>query len=392
MNSTNIHLNDHSTTEDGSVITSTGYLLRYVEPTRLAAVEPGVAYNSQAGIVTQGAQHHTHSRMMNLFPNRLQPQTSSHGPLGGPSSEYNHVPFNHPSRGLQPVTLDAHSYPVFGQNARLPQDSLGEISAAQDEFWMDPHSASSGSISMFPEQPHQRTTMNGPPSSAPPALRKSSYDRSGLSRSGGGSVAGKAKGDIPSPLSVGATPVRDLPSTFAYTSPPDAGPTRPRSSAFPPLPPSSPTPAPMSRGPAYQALEYGSSNPVPSGWHSVLSSADPSERPVMPPLPQQECAGQGGSASTLRSVRTRFGDVYAEYELCTNRAGGRWVCQCGSTFVRDSDWERHAVHSLSHSAGGGFDCNICDISFTRSDAMFRHRRKKHGGSDTSTKEMNGTKG
>jgi hypothetical protein len=241
---------------------------------------------------------------------------------------------------------------------------------------------------MFPEQPHQRTMMNAPPSSTPPTLRKSPYVYSGLARSSGGSVACKAEGGIPSSLSVGATPVRNFPGTFACTSPPDAGPTQSRSSAFLSPPPSSPTPAPMSRGPAYQALE----SPVHSSWHGVLSSAEPSERPAMPPWPQQECAGQAGSASTLRSVRTRFGDVYAEYELCTNRAGGRWVCQCGSTFVRDSDWERHAVHSLSHSAGGGFDCNICDISFTRSDAMFRHRRKKHGGSNTCAKEMGGAKG
>jgi hypothetical protein len=66
MNPTNIHLNDHLTAEDGSVITSTGYLLRYVEPTRLAAVEPGVTYDSQAGMMTQGAQHLNHSRMMNV--------------------------------------------------------------------------------------------------------------------------------------------------------------------------------------------------------------------------------------------------------------------------------------------------------------------------------------
>jgi hypothetical protein len=118
--------------------------------------------------------------------------------------------------------------------------------------------------------------------------------------------------------------------------------------------------------------------PVPPACLNYLSSAGPSEKPVPRPVPQKECTEQEKAGRTLRSVRTRSEDVFAEYEPGTDRTGGRWVCQCGSTFVRDSDWERHAMHSLSHSEGGGYDCTICDISFTRSDAMFRHRRKKHG--------------
>jgi hypothetical protein len=251
---------------------------------------------------------------------------------------------------------------------------------------MNLHSASSaGSIPIFPDHPHQHIIMNGAPSSAPPAWTESHYDCSGLAGSGGGLVASKVKGDIFSPLSMGATPHFPVPDTVTCTSPPTL-------SAFPPLPPYSPTSAPVSQGPAYQVQEYGPTSPVDSSWQDVLSSAETSERPIAAPRLQQECAEQASSTHTLRSIRTRFGDIYAAYELSADRAGGRWVCQCGSTFVRDSDWERHAVHSLSHNVGGGFDCDICDISFTRSDAMSRHRRRKHGSLNTSAQETEGARG
>ncbi|KAH9985122.1 hypothetical protein BJV77DRAFT_138091 [Russula vinacea] len=157
------------------------------------------------------------------------------------------------------------------------------------------------------------------------------------------------------------------------------------SSTFPPYPQSRfSTSAPVPQGPAYPApaprrdSSPPVSPPVSPSRRSFLSSAVPSEKPVPCSMPQKECTEQENFGRTLRSVRTRSEDVYAEYELNADRSGGRWVCQCGSTFVRDSDWERHAMHSLSHSEGGGYDCSICDISFTRSDAMSRHRRKKHG--------------
>ncbi|KAF8274676.1 hypothetical protein EI94DRAFT_1695815 [Lactarius quietus] len=140
------------------------------------------------------------------------------------------------------------------------------------------------------------------------------------------------------------------------------------------------TPEPIQRGHPYQSLEHEAAPPFASSWPSDLGSVEQSAPPVA-----GETAGSSGqgeqaeSARTLRSVRTQHGDVYAEFEINPNSSSGRWVCQCGSSFVRDSDWERHAVHSLSHGVGGGFDCSICDISFTRYDAMARHLRKKHGG-------------
>ena len=148
------------------------------------------------------------------------------------------------------------------------------------------------------------------------------------------------------------------------------------------------TSAPIQRGLPYQTLEHEAATTFTSKWPSVPGSAEQSAAlPVAGGTAGStgDTAGssqhveQAGSARTLRSVRTQNGDVYAEYEISADRSGGRWVCECGSTFVRDSDWERHAVHSLSHGVGGGFDCSICDISFTRSDAMARHLRKKHGG-------------
>jgi len=166
-------------------------------------------------------------------------------------------------------------------------------------------------------------------------------------------------------------------------------------STFAPYPTSgSPKSPSISQGGTYQAPKCEPSSPSPPNRGSILCSVERPEQSAAPsppapaPLPAASLCGAAGQehlkpVRTLRSVRTRFGDVYAEHEQVEEQGGGgsgggRWVCQCGSTFVRDSDWERHAMHSLSHSAGGGFDCNLCDISFTRSDAMFRHRRKKHG--------------
>ncbi|KAI0295906.1 hypothetical protein B0F90DRAFT_1669945 [Multifurca ochricompacta] len=128
-----------------------------------------------------------------------------------------------------------------------------------------------------------------------------------------------------------------------------------------------------------EGLEHESSTSVDFSWNDF---PNPPKNSNQPPTPLrvfgEHVVGRERSTCTLRSVQTRSGEVYAEYEsYTTDGASCHWVCQCGSTFVRDSDWERHAMHSLSHSAGGGFDCNLCDISFTRSDALFRHRRKKH---------------
>jgi hypothetical protein len=280
------------------------------------------------------------------------------------------------------MTLNVHSHPMSGRNTLFPQTSLGGTCVENDEFWMNLHLASSaGSSSIFSDQPHQRTPTNVAPSSTPLARKRRHYVCGGLAGSGTGLVAYQTKGEIHSRRNLG---VRDIPDTVrvARHSRPEACTIQSPFPAYPPFPSMS---APSVRGHSYQA---GSSRPVSSSsWHDrdVQSNAEPS---VLPSL-RQECAGQAGSTPTLRSIRTRFGDVYAAHELCKNRSGGRWVCQCGSTFVRDSDWERHAMHSLSHSTGGGFDCSICDISFTRSDAMFRHRRKKHGDLSTSAQETVG---
>jgi len=178
---------------------------------------------------------------------------------------------------------------------------------------------------------------------------------------------------------------RPFPDTFPSASSPGAySAAQSASSTFLSYPGSRfSTSTPIPQGPAYPAPRRAASmSPVPSlvppTCLSPLSSAGCSEKPVARPVPQNEFTEQEKTGRTLRSVRTRSEDVFAEYEPGPDRTSGRWVCQCGSTFVRDSDWERHAMHSLSHSEGGGYDCSICDISFTRSDAMFRHRRKKHG--------------
>jgi hypothetical protein len=264
-----------------------------------------------------------------------------------------------------------------------------------------PEAAGSVPASVLPEQ---RPTMNGTPlaNSIPPAWQRSIYSPGGPAASEGDFFVRKDMNGIPSPHFEEATPT-------AHAFPPPENP----SSAFPPglggrvrtmtasvqqspssifaqFPASSspkpPRPSIQRDERAYhQAPQREPLNPVSANLRGPLCSAERERSEERRAI--SVAAGQPVETPvrTLRSVRTRFGDVYAEHEQCLEQgtggngsSGGRWVCQCGSTFVRDSDWERHAMHSLSHSAGGGFDCNLCDISFTRSDAMFRHRRKKHG--------------
>lgn len=248
-----------------------------------------------------------------------------------------------------------------------------------------------GSISVIPEH---RPTVNRAQSSAPPtAWQRISNTRGHPTRSDRGYFVGKDTTDhTPSRASphIEGSTAHPFPNTFpsSSSSPGVYSATQSASSTFLPYPrsrfststpvpqePARPTPR---RAPSTSPVLPPVLHPVPPTCSGFVSSARPSEKPVAHPVPQKEFAEQEKTGRTLRSVRTRSGDVFAEYELSADRTGGRWLCQCGSTFVRDSDWERHAMHSLSHSEGGGYDCSICDISFTRSDAMFRHRRKKHG--------------
>jgi C2H2 type zinc finger protein len=245
--------------------------------------------------------------------------------------------------------------------------------------------AAAGSISVIPEQ---RPMISGLQSPMPAtALPRISNIRGHHARSEGGFFVSKNTTDhAPSPLVESATP-RSHPFPHTFSSASSSGvfsAAEPTSSTFPPyLRSRYSTSAPVPQEPAYSTPKRASStspvHPSVSPTHrSFLSPANPSENSIARPVPQRESTEQERAGRTLRSVRTRSEDVFAEYELNADGSGGRWVCQCGSTFVRDSDWERHAMHSLSHSEGGGYDCSICDISFTRSDAMFRHRRKKHG--------------
>jgi len=192
----------------------------------------------------------------------------------------------------------------------------------------------------------------------------------------------KGAGGAPSAQFKGATETHTFPNPFSLDSvcTVTAGAQSPASTPLQYHPSPSQNPSSVSHVRAYQ-----DHMPVPPTQRGVPCSTERSEQRTTQSRKASPCnvAGLEKPDRTLRSVRTRFGDVYAEHEQGTDQSGGigssgRWVCQCGSTFVRDSDWERHAMHSLSHSAGGGFDCSLCDISFTRSDAMFRHRRKKHG--------------
>jgi hypothetical protein len=290
-----------------------------------------------------------------------------------------HVPFTADPRHSASV-----NYSSFDRNVHVPPGSLLEANYGSNyDFLMGAHSLppAAGSVSVLPEQ---RPTINGTQNSTPTAWSRSSNNRGYPARSDGSFFVSKDTDHMRSPRLEGAIPTHGFPDTFSSASSRGVNSAQSPSSTFPPYPHSRfSTSAPVPQEPAYPAPRRASSPPVsppisPSR-HSFLSSAAPSEKPAPRPVPPKECFEQDQSGRTLRSVRTRSEDVYAEYELSADRTGGRWVCQCGSTFARDSDWERHAMHSLSHSEGGGYDCTICDISFTRSDAMFRHRRKKHGG-------------
>jgi len=295
----------------------------------------------------------------------------AHGLLGDATSEHYQIPFtpNLP----HPVTVDLG----FNRNVHIPHAPSGTNSRsdADYKFAAVDHLIPAGeSFSVFPGQ---RPMTDGTQNSIPSHLPKAAYVNPA-------SDAGFFAGKDTSPRFNGANPTA-FPVIFSSASSLGVRPAQPPSSTFPPYPPSySSTHPSVSYGPAYEESKREPSRPISRGQNSALSSSEPLERPAAHPGLPKECYSPDKTVRTLRSVRTRFGDVYAEHELYTDRVGGRWVCQCGSTFARDSDWERHAMHSLSHSAGGGFDCNICDISFTRSDAMFRHRRKKHGDPKPST--------
>ena len=234
----------------------------------------------------------------------------------------------------------------------------------------------------FADQPHARLTTNDMQS--PIQSTWPTNSSGGLGRLERSSIAFEDYDDLPSYSGHTGAPTFTRLESAVSASPPDGHPTQsppPALDSYLPFIPS--RSAPIQRGLPYQALEHESTSASASSWPTEQSAAPPASGPIRSSDPDE----QAGPAR--RSVRTQHGDVYAEYELGTDRASGRWVCQCGSTFVRDSDWERHAVHSLSHGVGGGFDCSICDISFTRSDAMARHLRKKHGGSRT---QRQGTEG
>jgi len=307
-----------------------------------------------------------------------------------------------------PVILDSEFSSYSNQNGHVPQgSSTGSGHETNYDFWMGPHHSSSagGSVSSSVMHPEQRpTAMDGTPlaSAIPQAWQRSAYTHSGPAGSAGAFYVRKEPDGVPSPHFRSATTARtfsgpdDISSAFSPSGVRSvtAG-ARSPPSTFAPYPTSgSPKSPSISQGGTYQAPKCEPSSPSPPNRGSILCSVERPEQSAAPsppapaPLPAASLCGAAGQehlkpVRTLRSVRTRFGDVYAEHEQVEEQGGGgsgggRWVCQCGSTFVRDSDWERHAMHSLSHSAGGGFDCNLCDISFTRSDAMFRHRRKKHG--------------
>ena len=316
-----------------------------------------------------------------LHRNLPQPQTFlPHGLLPDSTPEQFHVrldPNSPYTGGIPQPRTSASSYSTFGQRAYLPQDSLRTICDANDVFWMDLHSDMSAPG--FADQPHAHLTTNDTQSPIQSAWPTNSCE--GLGQLARSSTAFKDHDHLPSHSGYTRAPTAYSQSAVG-ASPPDGYPTQspPRAlESYLPFIPS--TSAPIQRGLPYQGLEHESASALASTWPSVLGSATPASGPDR----SSERGDQAGPAR--RSVRTQHGDVSAEYELGTT--GGRWVCQCGSTFVRDSDWERHAVHSLSHGVGGGFDCSICDISFTRSDAMARHLRKKHGGLKAQTQGTDG---
>ncbi|KAH9954333.1 hypothetical protein BC827DRAFT_967078 [Russula dissimulans] len=352
MTSTAVYLNNYSAMDDGIAITSTGYL----SPRNgLSALEPGATYDSRFGMASLDVQQQ-HCLEMNIF---------AHGLLGDVVSEHYQIPFT--PNPPQPVAVDLS---CFNRNVQIPHDPprTNSHGDADYKFGAVDHSIpAGGSFSVFP----------GTQNPIHAHLPRAAYVNGSTAASDAGFFARKHTENTPSPRFNGANPTA-FPDFFPGASSLGVRPAQPSTSTFPQYPPScSSTPSAL-RGLAYEESKREPSRPISHNQHSALSSTEPLERPAAYPGPPKDCCSVDASVRTLRSVRTRFGDVYAEHELCTDRVGGRWVCQCGSTFARDSDWERHAMHSLSHSAGGGFDCNICDISFTRSDAMFRHRRKKHG--------------
>lgn len=234
--------------------------------------------------------------------------------------------------------------------------------------------------------PEQHPIMNGTPpeSSIPRTWQRCSYGSEGdfyVCKGADGATPAQFKGaaathTFPNPFSLESVCTVTAGAQSPASTPPQ----------YHPSPPQNPSSIPHVRAHQDHTPRCKPPSPVAPTHRGVPRSTERSEKRTTQSRKASPCnnvARLEKSDRTLRSVRTRFGDVYAEHEQCTDQSGGvgssgRWVCQCGSTFVRDSDWERHAMHSLSHSAGGGFDCSLCDISFTRSDAMFRHRRKKHG--------------
>ncbi|KAI9454696.1 hypothetical protein F5148DRAFT_416829 [Russula earlei] len=358
MNSTTMHVNSYPTMEDGFAISSAGYLL---PRSGLAALEPGLTHDNRVGISSLEVQQHWLEMNVSVFDHQL----FAHGLLGDV------VPF--PPDPSHPATFNLSR---FERDVHIPQGSRGTTGDADYKFAVGLHHDSIpaiGSVSVFPEH---RSAMDGTQNIIHAPLPKATNIGGDSVGSGLGFFAGK---DTPSPSS-GANPAHAFPTIFS--SPSSQG-VRSAQSPSPTFLPyslrSSSTPTSVSHASAYGELKRDPSRTITPNHGGLMSSTELLQQPTAHPSPPKECcAALDNSVRTLRSVRTRFGDVYAEHEICPDRVGGRWVCQCGSTFARDSDWERHAMHSLSHSAGGGFDCNICDISFTRSDAMFRHRRKKHG--------------
>ena len=401
MNSTMVHLhNRRSAMEDGIAVGSAGYL---PSPSGLVSIEPqaGVAYDHRAAVDTLGAQQHSlgmNVSLPNASPSKPadehHPRTPNHllleifalGLSPGVVSN-SHTPFT--ADPPHPATIDFSSYSGFDRNVHVPSGPPEANHRSIYNSFMGAHSLSppiaAGSISVLPEQ---RPMVNSTQSSAPPtALPRISNIRGHPVRSERAFFVGKdTTNHTPSPrIEDPTSTAHPFPDTFPSASSSGVySATQSAPSAFVPYPRGRfSTSTPIPQEPAYPTPGRASSTspvhpPVHPTCRSLLSSAGPSEKPVARPVPQIEYTEQEKAGRTLRSVRTRSEDVFAEYEPCADRTGGRWVCQCGSTFVRDSDWERHAMHSLSHSEGGGYDCSICDISFTRSDAMFRHRRKKHG--------------
>jgi hypothetical protein len=393
------HLHNRSAMEDGiaSAVASAGY---FPSPSGLVSIEPqaGFGYDHRAVVDTLGAQQHSLGMNVSLLdasPSmsaiEQYPRTPNHlslqifGLLPGIVSN-SHAPFT--ADPPHPATIDFISYSSFDRNVHVPSGPPEANHGSNYNSFMGAHFLSppvaAGSTSVLPEH---RPTINGTNSAPPTAWPRISNVRGHPTRSDRGFfVSNDTTNHTPSPrIEDPTSATHPFPDNFPSASSPGVySGTQSASSTFLPYPRGRfSTSTPIPQEPTYPTPRRASSKspvppPVPPTCRSLLSSAGPSEMPFARPVPPKEWTEQEKAGRTLRSVRTRSEDVFAEYEPCADRTGGRWVCQCGSTFVRDSDWERHAMHSLSHSEGGGYDCSICDISFTRSDAMFRHRRKKHG--------------